>query len=61
MVITYGDVARECGVAVSDVTNYLFAARRAFRRLLLERLRSVCGDAREFEAEARHLLRGGLR
>ncbi len=61
MVITYGDVARECGVAVSDVTNYLFAARRAFRRLLLERLRSVCGDAREFEVEARHLLRGGLR
>lgn len=59
--ITYAEVARECGVSVSDVTNYLFAARRAFRRLLLDRLRTVCGDAREFEAEARHLLRGGLR
>jgi len=59
--VTYGDVARECGIAVSDVTNHLFAARRAFRRLLLERLRSVCGDAHEFEAEARHLLRGGVR
>lgn len=59
--VTYADVARECGIAVTDVTNYLFAARRAFRRLLLARLRSVCGDAREFEAEARHLLRGGLR
>jgi len=59
--LTYADVARECGMAVTDVTNHLFAARRAFRRLLLERLRSVCGDAREFEAEARHLLRGGLR
>lgn len=59
--LTYGDVARECGVAVTDVTNFLSAARRTFRRLLLERLRSVCGDVREFEAEARHLLRGGLR
>jgi DNA-directed RNA polymerase specialized sigma24 family protein len=58
---TYADVARECGVAVTDVTNSLSAVRRTFRRLLLERLRSVCGDAREFEAEARHLLRGGLR
>ena len=58
---TYADVANECGVSVSDVTNYLSAARRNFRRLLLDRLRSVCGDSREFEAEARHLLRGGLR
>lgn len=61
LALTYADVARDCDVLPSDVTNYLFAARRAFRRLLLERLRSVCGDAREFEAEARHLLRGGLR
>lgn len=61
LALTYADVARDCGVQPTDVTNYLFAARRAFRRCLLERLRSVCGDAREFEAEARHLLRGGLR
>lgn len=61
LTLTYADVARECGVAVTDVTNYLSAARRSFRRLLLERLQSVCGDAREFEAEARHLLRGGRR
>jgi DNA-directed RNA polymerase specialized sigma24 family protein len=59
--LTYADLARELDVAVTDVTNYLSAARRAFRRLLLERLRSVCGDAVEFEAEARHLLRGGQR
>jgi DNA-directed RNA polymerase specialized sigma24 family protein len=58
---TYADVAREAGVAATDVTNYLSAARRAFRRLLLERLRSICGDVNEFETEARHLLRGGLR
>jgi len=59
--LTYTDVAAECDVSPADVTNYLFAARRAFRRALLERLRSVCGTSREFEAEARQLLRGGLR
>lgn len=59
--LTYSDLARESGVAVTDVTNYLSAARRTFRRLLLERLRSVCGDSAEFEAEARQLLRGGFR
>ena len=58
---TYGEVARECSVSVVDVTNYLAAARKALRRLLLDRLRSVCGDAGEFEAEARQLLRGGFR
>jgi DNA-directed RNA polymerase specialized sigma24 family protein len=55
--VTYGDVAAAVGVSTSDVTNYLFAARRAFRRVLLARLRSVCGDGADFEAEARHLLR----
>lgn len=58
---TYAAIAKRCGVAVTDVTNYLSAARKHFRHHLLERLRSVCGDAREFEAEARHLLRGGFR
>jgi RNA polymerase sigma factor (sigma-70 family) len=57
--ITYADVARECDVSATDVTNYLSAARRNFRRLLFDRLRSVCGDAREFETEARQLLRSG--
>jgi len=58
---TYGAVARALGVSATDVTNYLSAARKAFRRLLLERLRAICGDGSEFEAEARELLRGGLR
>lgn len=58
---TYGEIAVALGVSTSDVTNYLAAARRTFRRLLLDRLRAICGDAAEFEAEARHLLRGGLR
>lgn len=58
---TYADVGKGFGVAATDVTNYLAAARKAFRRLLLDRLRAICGDDGEFEAEARHLLRGGLR
>jgi DNA-directed RNA polymerase specialized sigma24 family protein len=58
---TYAAVARELGLAATDVTNYLSAARKAFRRLLLDRLRAVCGAGDEFEAEARQLLRRGLR
>jgi RNA polymerase sigma factor (sigma-70 family) len=58
---TYGTIAQELGASTVDVTNYLSAARKAFRRLLLDRLRSICGDGGEFEAEARQLLRGGLR
>src|SRR5262245_45527768 len=57
---TYAGVAREYGVSPTDVTNYLAAARRAFRRLLLERLRAT-GAGEEFESEARFLLRGGFR
>ena len=56
----YATVAGEFGVTVMDVTNYLAAARKAFRRLLFDRLRAICGEE-EFEAEARHLLRGGFR
>jgi len=58
---TYATVGEQFGVAVTDVTNYLAAARRTFRGLLIDRLRAICADAAEFEAEARLLLRGGLR
>jgi RNA polymerase sigma factor (sigma-70 family) len=58
---TYATVAGQFGVAVTDVTNYLANARRTFRGLLLDRLRAICADSVEFEAEARQLLRGGLR
>lgn len=54
---TYAEIARELGVAPTDVTNHLAAARRAFRRVVLERLRGICGTEAEFESEARHLLR----
>ena len=53
---TYQQLADEFGIAATDVTNYLAWARREFRRLVLERLRELCGSDEEFEAEARHLL-----
>ena len=54
--VTYADLARECGLRVTDVTNELAWARRAFREAVLERLRSICATDDEFRAEARDLL-----
>ena len=53
---TYAQVAREHGIAVSDVTNQLAWARRAFREIVLASLRAVCIADAEFRAEARDLL-----
>jgi len=39
-----------------DVEEYLAAARREFRRLVLERLRELTGSEREFRDEARLIL-----
>ena len=58
---TYASIGHALGIDATDVTNHLTAARKAFRRLLLDRLRAVCGQGEEFEAEARQLLRGGFR
>ena len=55
---TYAELAREHGIEVSTVTNELAAARREFRRLLLERLREETNDEDEFR-EALHALLGG--
>ena len=41
---------------VTDVTNELAWARRAFREIVLARLREVCASDEEFRAEARDLL-----
>jgi hypothetical protein len=38
------------------VTNRLAAARRDFRRILLEQLRAITGSESEFREEARALL-----
>jgi RNA polymerase sigma factor (sigma-70 family) len=52
---TYDDLARELGIARSDVTNDLAAARREFRRIVCDVLRAQCATDEEFEAERRSL------
>jgi RNA polymerase sigma factor (sigma-70 family) len=52
---TYGELARRLGISAADVTNELAAARREFRRLVLEALREQCATDEEFEAESRAL------
>lgn len=53
---TYASLARETGLAVTDVTNELAWARRTFREIVLDTLRSICATDEEFRAEARDLL-----
>jgi DNA-directed RNA polymerase specialized sigma24 family protein len=53
---TYATLARETGLRVTDVTNELAWVRRAFRDIVLARLRDVCASDDEFRAEARDLL-----
>jgi RNA polymerase sigma factor (sigma-70 family) len=50
---SYDDLARDFGIAVTDVTNYLSFARREFRRIALEKLREICASEGEFRREAR--------
>lgn len=52
---SYEELARESKVSVSDVTNYLSAARRDFRRIALEKLREVTATEDEFQREAKSL------
>ncbi len=52
---TYADLAERHGLSIGSVTNELAAARRAFRRLVLEALREQCASDEEFEAESRAL------
>jgi len=53
---SYDDLAREFGIAVTDVTNHLAFARREFRRIALEKLREMCASEDEFRREARAIL-----
>jgi DNA-directed RNA polymerase specialized sigma24 family protein len=52
---TYAELARRHGLSTTDVTNELAAARREFRRLVIEALREQCATDEEFEAESRAL------
>jgi RNA polymerase sigma factor (sigma-70 family) len=53
---TYAQLASELAIPVTQVTNYLAFTRRELRRLILERLRSLCATDEEFRLEARELL-----
>ena len=49
-------LAAELGIPVTQVTNYLAFARRELRRLVLERLQTLCATDEEFRLEARDFL-----
>jgi RNA polymerase sigma factor (sigma-70 family) len=53
---TYAHIASELGLPVTQVTNYLAFARRELRRIVLDRLASLCATDDEFRLEARELL-----
>jgi DNA-directed RNA polymerase specialized sigma24 family protein len=53
---TYGELATELDLPATQVTNFLAAARRLFRRVLLDRLRDQCATNAEYREEARELL-----
>ena len=53
---TYAELARRHGQPVTQITNFLAAVRRDFRRLLLAKLEETTGSAAEFRQEARALL-----
>ena len=53
---TYAALAEERGLTVTAVTNELAWARRAFRTIVLDTLRTMCASDEEFRAEARDLL-----
>jgi DNA-directed RNA polymerase specialized sigma24 family protein len=52
----YKELAQEFNLTVTTVTNYLAAARREFRKIVLEKLRDLTGNEEEFQREARALL-----
>jgi RNA polymerase sigma factor (sigma-70 family) len=53
---SYAGLAQEFGLPITDVTNYLVAARREFRRITLDLLRETTASDDEFRREARSLL-----
>lgn len=54
--LTYDEVAQRFAIKSTDVTNYLACARREFRRIVLEELRTMTASDDEFRREARTLL-----
>jgi RNA polymerase sigma factor (sigma-70 family) len=54
--IRYEDLARQFGLTIATVTNYLAAARREFRRAVFDKLKELTVNDDEFRREARALL-----
>ena len=54
--VSYVSLAKEFGIEPATVNNYLAAARRDFRRIVLEKLREITATDEEFRSEARSLL-----
>ena len=54
--VSYASLGNEFGLKTTEVTNYLAAARREFRRVVLEKLREITATEEEFRMEARSLL-----
>jgi DNA-directed RNA polymerase specialized sigma24 family protein len=53
---SYASVARELGLSVSEVTNYLAWTRREFRKIVIEKLRELTATEEEFRSEVRAVL-----
>lgn len=53
---SYAELGRAIGLSVTDVTNRLSYARRAFRSVVLEKLRELTASDEEFREEARAVL-----
>jgi RNA polymerase sigma factor (sigma-70 family) len=54
--VSYASLAKDFGLDTATVNNYLAAARRDFRRVVLEKLREITATDEEFRTEARSLL-----
>lgn len=54
--VSYASLAAHFGLDTATVNNYLAAARRDFRRIVLEKLREITATDEEFRTEARSLL-----
>jgi RNA polymerase sigma factor (sigma-70 family) len=54
--LTYDDVALRFGIKATDVTNHLAYARKEFRRIVLDELRTMTASEEEFRREAHTLL-----
>ena len=54
--VSYASLGQEFGLEPATVNNYLAAARRDFRRIVLEKLREITATDEEFRTEGRSLL-----